>query len=44
MAKGLNQSLSHHDFMVGSECLDIIGKTQDGEEVQIFKKGEWAIL
>ena len=42
--KGLNQSLSHHDFMVGSECLDIIGKTQDGEEVQIFKKGEWAML
>jgi len=43
MAKGLNQSLSHNDFMIGSECLDIIGKTQDGEEVQIFKKGEWVI-
>ncbi|MCL1934770.1 MAG: aminopeptidase [Defluviitaleaceae bacterium] len=43
MAKGLNQSLSHNDFMIGSACINIIGKTEDGKEIQIFKDGEWAI-
>jgi aminopeptidase len=42
-AMGLNQSLAHEDFMVGSSCLDIIGTTYDGKEVFVFKQGEWAI-
>ncbi|MCL2611185.1 MAG: aminopeptidase [Defluviitaleaceae bacterium] len=43
MAKGLNSSLSHNDFMIGSACLEIIGKSGDGKEIQVFKDGEWSI-
>ena len=43
MAKGLNQSLSHNDFMIGSACMDIIGKTEDGTEIKVFENGEWAV-
>ncbi len=39
---GVNNSLTHVDFMVGSSDLSIVGKTQDGEEVQIFENGNWA--
>ncbi|WFA08098.1 aminopeptidase [Tissierella sp. Yu-01] len=40
---GVNNSLTHEDFMIGSEDLSIIGETKDGEKIQIFKDGEWAI-
>ena len=43
MEMGLNQSLAHEDFMIGSACMDIIGTTHDGKQVDVFKKGEWAI-
>ena len=39
---GINDSLTHVDFMIGTEDLDIVGITHDGEEVQIFKNGNWA--
>ena len=39
---GVNDSITHVDFMVGSPDLDILGIGQDGEEVQIFKDGNWA--
>lgn len=42
-AAGVNDSTMHEDFMVGSKDLDIIGTTKDGEEVQIFKDGNWAL-
>jgi len=42
LSMGLNQSLEHADFMVGSADMDIVGTTQDGQEVQVFKQGEWA--
>ncbi len=41
-ALGINDSMVHEDFMIGSEDLDIIGITDSGEEVQIFKNGNWA--
>ena len=41
-AHGVNDSLIHEDFMVGSEDLNIVGITEDGEEFQIFKDGNWA--
>ena len=41
-AHGVNDSLIHEDFMVGSEDLNIVGITEDGEEFQIFEKGNWA--
>lgn len=40
---GVNDSLTHVDFMVGSEDLSIVGETHDGERVQIFENGNWAI-
>lgn len=39
---GINHSMSHVDFMIGSEDLSIIGTTEDGKEVAIFKDGNWA--
>ncbi|MCL2574838.1 MAG: aminopeptidase [Defluviitaleaceae bacterium] len=42
-AMGLNQSLTHEDFMVGSKCLSIVGTTNDGKEVSVFVNGDWAI-
>ena len=40
---GINKSLSHVDFMIGSKDLCITGITEDGKEVQIFRDGNWAI-
>ena len=40
--KGINDSMIHVDFMIGSEDLDIVGVTKSGERVQIFKNGSWA--
>ena len=39
---GVNDSLTHVDFMVGSKDLSIIGETKDGEKVEIFENGNWA--
>lgn len=38
---GVNDSLTHVDFMVGSKDLSIIGETISGDKVQIFKDGNW---
>ena len=37
--KGLNHSLTHVDFMVGHEKMNIMGITQDGQEVAIMIDG-----
>jgi len=39
---GVNDSLAHEDFMVGTSDLNIVGIKQDGTEVEIFKNGNWA--
>ena len=39
---GLNDSIMHEDFMIGSEDLSITAYTRDGRTVQIFKNGNWA--
>ncbi|WP_026695938.1 aminopeptidase [Peribacillus kribbensis] len=41
-AAGVNYSLSHVDFMVGSNELDIDGETEDGQLEPVFRKGNWA--
>lgn len=41
-AFGLNNSMVHEDFMIGSEDLSIVAETYDGKTVQIFKDGTWA--
>lgn len=38
---GVNDSLQHVDFMVGSKDLNIIGITHSGEEIQVFKDGNF---
>ena len=39
---GVNQSLTHVDFMIGSPDMEIIGTTQDGVEIPVFTNGNWA--
>lgn len=39
---GLNDSIVHVDFMIGSEEMDIDGIRADGSTEPIFRKGEWA--
>ena len=38
----LNQSITHVDFMVGSEKMDIDGINNDGTSEPIFRNGNWA--
>ena len=40
---GINDSMIHVDFMVGTKDLSIIGIDKDGKKHQIFKDGNWAI-
>ncbi|REI05107.1 aminopeptidase [Staphylococcus felis] len=39
---GLNDSLTHVDFMIGSSDLTIYGATSDGTKELIFENGNWA--
>lgn len=39
---GLNESITHEDFMVGSRDLSIVGITQDGKEIPVFVNGNFA--
>lgn len=40
--KGINDSLIHVDFMIGSKDLNITAHTRGGKDVAIFKDGNWA--
>ena len=40
---GLNHSLTHVDFMLGTADLSIIGTMQDGRTVEIFRDGNFAL-
>ena len=39
---GVNNSVIHVDFMIGSKDLNIVGVTKNGLRIQIFKDGNWA--
>jgi aminopeptidase len=41
-ANGLNESITHVDFMIGSEEMDIDGITADAVAEPVFRKGNWA--
>ena len=41
--KGINDSIIHVDFMIGTKDLNIVGEDNKGNKHQIFKDGEWAI-
>lgn len=40
---GINTSIVHVDFMIGSDKMDIDGIKQDGTIVPIFRDGDWTI-
>ena len=39
---GINDSILHEDFMIGTEDLSIVAVCSSGKEVEIFKNGDWA--
>ena len=39
---GINDSIVHEDFMIGTDDLSITALTKDGRTVEIFRDGEWA--
>ena len=40
---GINNSMIHVDFMIGSKDMSITGVMKDGKRIQIFKDGNWVI-
>lgn len=41
-ALGVNYSMTHEDFMIGTEDLSIVGTTHDGKEIPVFVNGRFA--
>ncbi len=39
--KGVNDSLIHEDFMIGTEDLEITGITREGKEITVFRNGNF---
>ncbi|MBB6669075.1 aminopeptidase [Cohnella nanjingensis] len=42
LARGINDSMTHVDFMIGGAALDIDGILPDGSVVPVFRDGNWA--
>jgi aminopeptidase len=42
LAAGMNTSLIHVDWMIGSGELDVDGVARDGKAEPLMRKGEWA--
>ncbi len=40
--RGVNDSLVHEDFMIGTADMEIIGVTSSGEEIPVFQAGNFA--
>ena len=41
---GINDSKQHVDFMIGTDDLNIVGETVDGEIIPIFENGKFSSL
>ena len=41
LAAGMNTSLIHVDWMIGSGELDVDGITRDGKAEALMRQGEW---
>lgn len=41
-ALGVNESMIHVDFMIGTSDLSITANTKDDREVPVFRNGDWA--
>lgn len=42
VARGVNESTQHVDFMIGADDLNVTGVTASGEEVPVFVHGQWS--
>lgn len=42
-ALGINQSINHVDFMVGTSDLEIVGTTPDGRQITVFENGNFVL-
>jgi len=42
-AAGYNESLGHEDLMIGSDEIDVTGRTKAGGEVPVIRKGRFAL-
>ena len=42
LARGVNQSSTHVDFMIGTDDLNVFGISADGTETPVFVNGQWA--
>ena len=42
LVRGVNQSSTHVDFMVGTDDLNVYGVAADGAEIPVFVNGQWA--
>lgn len=42
-AVGYNESSVHLDFMIGSDQMNVTGKSKDGAKVVIMKEGTWVV-
>ena len=42
-ARGINDSMIHVDFMIGTKDMEIVGVSFNGKRTIIFKDGNWAI-
>lgn len=40
--KGINESMIHVDFMIGTSDLSVTAVTRDGRRVPVFENGNWA--
>ena len=38
---GVNHSIAHEDFMIGTEDLTVVGRTSSGESVTIIEHGNF---
>ncbi len=41
-ALGINDSMLHVDFMIGTADMNIDAQTRDGRTVAVFRNGNWA--
>ena len=39
---GVNDSMIHVDFMIGTDDLSVVAVTEDGRRVPVFENGVWA--
>jgi aminopeptidase len=43
LAHGVNDSLTHVDFMIGGDQIDVFGQRKDGSEELLMEQGEWTV-